>query len=109
MPSHVTEVHIAPEPLDRFLPILGEEQVRSAARVAGIAREQMAGRAWWNVNSTAQGGGVAEMLSSLLAYTRGVWDRWPLARHRWLVPILPGYQADPPCLARRPRRRITTR
>ena len=78
MPPHVTEVHIAPEPLDRFLPILGEDQVRRAAQVAGIAREQMAGRVWWNVNSTAQGGGVAEMLSSLLAYTRGagIDGRW---------------------------------
>ena len=65
------------EPLDRFLPILGEDQVRRAAQVAGIAREQMAGRVWWNVNSTARGG-VAEMLSSLLAYTRGsgIDGRW---------------------------------
>jgi trehalose synthase len=71
VPSHLTEVHIAPEPLDRFLPFLGEHQVHRAERVAGIARAQMTGRVWWNVNSTARGGGVAEMLTSLLAYTRG--------------------------------------
>jgi trehalose synthase len=35
-------------------------------------RALMAGRVLWNVNSTATGGGVAELLRSLLAYTRGV-------------------------------------
>ena len=71
MPPHVTEVHIAPEPLDRFLPILGEDQIHRVEQVAGIARARLTGRAWWNVNSTARGGGVAEMLTPLLAYTRG--------------------------------------
>jgi trehalose synthase len=42
------------------------------------AAELLAGRVVWCVNSTAQGGGVAEMLRSLLAYTRGagVDSRW---------------------------------
>ena len=34
----------------------------------------------WNVNATAQGGGVAEMLQTLLAYVRGVY-----VDTRWLV------------------------
>ena len=34
-------------------------------------REVFDGRVVWNVNSTARGGGVAEMLVSLLAYARG--------------------------------------
>jgi hypothetical protein len=34
-------------------------------------RERLDGRVVWNVNSTAQGGGVAEMLVSPLAYARG--------------------------------------
>ncbi len=34
----------------------------------------------WNVNSTARGGGVAEMLVSLLAYARGA-----TVDARWLV------------------------
>ena len=33
--------------------------------------QRLAGRTIWNVNSTAQGGGVAEMLRSLVAYARG--------------------------------------
>ena len=40
----------------------------------------MAGRVVWHVNSTAAGGGVAEMLSTLLAYTRGAG-----VDVRWLV------------------------
>ena len=45
---------------------------------ADRARELLAGRVVWNVNSTARGGGVAEMLVSLLAYARGagVDARW---------------------------------
>ena len=39
---------------------------------------ELAGRRIWNVNSTARGGGVAEMLGPLLAYARGsgVDARW---------------------------------
>jgi trehalose synthase len=47
---------------------------------AGVhrAREVFAGRAVWHINSTAKGGGVVELLSSLLAYARGagVDNRW---------------------------------
>jgi trehalose synthase len=35
------------------------------------AQERLTGRVIWHVNSTARGGGVAEMLQSLLAYARG--------------------------------------
>ena len=42
------------------------------------ARRVLAGRVVWHVNSTPRGGGVAEMLQSLLAYSRGagVDARW---------------------------------
>ena len=36
-----------------------------------LGRDELAGRRIWNVNSTARGGGVAEMLGPLLAYARG--------------------------------------
>ena len=38
---------------------------------SGSGRSELAGRRIWNVNSTARGGGVAEMLGPLLAYARG--------------------------------------
>jgi trehalose synthase len=40
-------------------------------RTAKWARALLQGRAIWNVNSTARGGGVVEMLQSLLGYVRG--------------------------------------
>ena len=51
------------------------EQLRLAAE---RARRLLAGRIVWNVNATAKGGGVAEMLQTLLAYGRGagVDTRW---------------------------------
>ncbi|RMD85153.1 MAG: glycosyltransferase [Candidatus Dadabacteria bacterium] len=43
-----------------------------------MVREHFAGRVIWNINSTARGGGVAEMLRYLVAYARGagVDARW---------------------------------
>ena len=42
------------------------------------ARDVLSGRVVWHINSTARGGGVAELLQSLLAYARGagVDARW---------------------------------
>ena len=47
-------------------------------RALARAGPTFADRTIWNVNSTATGGGVAEMLQSLLAYARGagVDARW---------------------------------
>ena len=64
-------VQISPQPLDRYRDLLGEEYPRFEA-VAARAREKFAGRAIWHVSSTARGGGVAEILHSLLPYVRGV-------------------------------------
>jgi trehalose synthase len=70
-------VEIEATPLDRFRPLLGGrfEQVE---RAAATARSTFAGKRIWHVNSTAQGGGVAEMLRALLPYVRGagVDTRW---------------------------------
>jgi trehalose synthase len=43
-----------------------------------VAGDVLAGRVIWNVNSTASGGGVAEMLQSIVPYVRGagVDTRW---------------------------------
>ncbi len=70
-------VQIPPQPLDRYRDLLGDEFPAFEA-VAARARERFAGRAIWHVNSTARGGGVAEILHSLLPYVRGagVDTRW---------------------------------
>ena len=65
------------EPLDALIGTARREQLHAAAR---LARELLDGRVVWNVNSTARGGGVAEMLQVLLAYARGAG-----ADTRWLI------------------------
>jgi trehalose synthase len=74
-------VPIAPAPLDRFRDLLGDE-FTEIANVAAWAREHFEGRAIWHVSSTARGGGVAEMLRTLLPYVRGagVDTRWVVLR-----------------------------
>jgi trehalose synthase len=64
-------VQIPPQPLERYRDLLGEEFSAYEA-VATRARAEFEGRAIWHVNSTARGGGVAELLHSLLPYVRGV-------------------------------------
>jgi trehalose synthase len=72
------EVGIPIQPLDHFLPLLGEERIGEAKEATDDARMVMKGRVFWHVNSTAQGGGVAEILQALLPYARGagIDTRW---------------------------------
>jgi trehalose synthase len=51
--------------------VLDEEEWLEFERALTEAREVLDDRVIWNVNSTAAGGGVAEMLRFFLAYTRG--------------------------------------
>jgi trehalose synthase len=71
------QVKIEPAPLERFRPLVGE-RFAAIERAAAEARETFAERRIWHVNSTSQGGGVAEMLRALLPYARGagVEVRW---------------------------------
>ena len=64
--------------LERFESVLPPEDYERILRTVRRGREVFDGRVVWNVNSTARGGGVAEMLVSLLAYARGagVDARW---------------------------------
>lgn len=74
-------VPVPTHPLDRFKPLLGEA-FAEIEEVAAWARTGFAGRAIWHVSSTARGGGVAEMLNTLLPYARdaGVDVRWVVLR-----------------------------
>jgi trehalose synthase len=71
-------VDIAPANVERFRSVLGPERFEDFQRRADEARELLEGRVVWNVNSTAQGGGVVELLRSLVGYARGagVDTRW---------------------------------
>lgn len=65
------EVELRAQPIDRFVPLMGEQAVRETQALADRVRRAAQGRRVWNVSSTAFGGGVAEMLRPLLSYARG--------------------------------------
>jgi trehalose synthase len=56
---------------DRFRSVLPPERWHAFERGIEDARRLLAGSVVWNINSTARGGGVAELLQSLVAYARG--------------------------------------
>src|SRR3954452_14473439 len=72
------EVEIDAVPPRRLAPIIGAERTEAFERLQAQAAERFAGRTVWNINSTATGGGVAELLQVLLAYARGagIDTRW---------------------------------
>ena len=77
-PANLETVELNSTPLQRYRPVLGEEGWAAFDRAMRAFAARVRGRAVWNVNSTARGGGVAEMLSSLIPYdiAAGVDERW---------------------------------
>ena len=67
----LSNVEVGELPLARFASLLAAEHYEQLSSGITRGRELFAGRTVWNVSSTARGGGVAEMLSTLLAYARG--------------------------------------
>ncbi|HEY0318817.1 MAG TPA: glycosyltransferase [Solirubrobacterales bacterium] len=72
------EIDIAPVAPERFRSVLGPERYEEFEAAAEEGRKLLEGRAVWNVNSTARGGGVVELLRPLIGYARGtgVDARW---------------------------------
>src|SRR3954466_13981301 len=66
------EIEIGPMNPGRFRTILGPGRFEEFERAAVRVRRLLEGRVVWNINSTARGGGVVELLAPLLAYARGV-------------------------------------
>jgi trehalose synthase len=63
---------------EQFRSLLPPERFEEFRRAEEEARELLDGRIVWNVNSSARGGGVAELLRPLVGYARaaGVDARW---------------------------------
>ncbi|MFC7727311.1 glycosyltransferase [Nocardioides sp. GCM10028917] len=78
--TRVAEVSVEPVPLQRLEPLLTPERIERLESYVAAARGLLEGRVVWNVNSTARGGGVAEMLHTLVAYAAGTG-----VDIRWLV------------------------
>jgi trehalose synthase len=72
---------VAPRPLASFDAILAPAAAQRLHAGVRLAREVFAGRSIVNVNSTARGGGVAELLHAILPLARdaGVDARWLVA------------------------------
>jgi trehalose synthase len=78
--SGVEQVAVTPVPLERLAPLLTPERVQRLETYVAVAQRLLEGRTIWNINSTARGGGVAEMLHTLVAYAAGAG-----VDIRWLV------------------------
>ncbi len=72
------EVAVDAMELARLEQFLEPPRVERLRIFAARAQEQLRGTVVWNVNATAQGGGVAELLQAILSYGRGagVDTRW---------------------------------
>jgi trehalose synthase len=64
------EVSVSSLSPERFEALLGD-RYEEVDQAIDASRRLLRGRVVWHVNSTARGGGVAELLQSLLAYARG--------------------------------------
>ncbi len=67
----LNSVPIQPASLSVLEPVVGEDRARQIVSAADEISRGLSGRSVINVNSTAKGGGVAEMLLWLLRYIRG--------------------------------------
>jgi trehalose synthase len=72
------QVSIEPMEIRRFGRVISEGEYEALDDLIRRAARALHGRVIWNVNSTAKGGGVVEMLRPLLGYSRGagVDARW---------------------------------
>jgi trehalose synthase len=73
-------VHVSSTDPERFRSVLPAHRFEEFRRGVEEARHLLAGRVVWNVNSTARGGGVVELLRPLVGYARGAG-----VDVRWLV------------------------
>jgi trehalose synthase len=70
VPNALQEVTVSSLSPERFEALLGG-RYEEVDQAIDASRRLLRGRVVWHVNSTARGGGVAELLQSLLAYARG--------------------------------------
>jgi trehalose synthase len=76
----VNEEQLVPLEPQRFRHLLNPARAAQFDDALSIARRELAGTTFWHINSTAAGGGVAELLQSVLCYLPGAG-----INTRWLV------------------------
>src|SRR5271165_2160173 len=67
----IEEIDVTALDPERFHSVIAPEAFAAFEHTLSRGQELLSSRIFWNVNSTARGGGVAEMLRSLIGYTRG--------------------------------------
>jgi trehalose synthase len=72
------EVTVPAKSIERFRSVLAPEQMDALEHAVEEGRRLLDGQVVWNINSTAKGGGVVELLRPLVGYARsaGVDTRW---------------------------------
>jgi trehalose synthase len=78
--AEFSEVTVPALPPSRLLPVIGQRRFNALQEKAEDLRVWLGGTKIWNINSTASGGGVAEMLQVLVGYSVGLG-----LEVRWLV------------------------
>jgi len=68
----ITDVDIRKASIDKFAELVDADVMSSLMDMAHHYKAVLAGRTVWNINSTAAGGGVAELLRPLLGYAQGL-------------------------------------
>jgi trehalose synthase len=76
---------VPPRTTAHLLAIVGDDEVDRFRRTLGRAREALGSGTLWHINSTAEGGGVAELLRANLGYLAG-----DGLRVRWAI-----FEGDP--------------
>ena len=69
--ARLQEVSVPGTPLTLLEPVIGTVRYARLLTAAARFRDRLGERTVWNVNSTAVGGGVAEMLQVLVGYIAG--------------------------------------
>ncbi|MYD36529.1 MAG: glycosyltransferase [Dehalococcoidia bacterium] len=74
----VLEVQVPPRSLDLLAPFVSKKRRSAIAEAAQTVSQALHGRTVININSTARGGGVAELVQGLCGYAKGagVDSRW---------------------------------
>ena len=76
----VLEVEVPPRSPDLLIPFVNKRRGSALAEAAQTVSHALQGRAVININSTARGGGVAELVQGLCGYAKGAG-----VESRWLV------------------------
>ena len=80
IPATLQTVELRPAPICAYRSLLGDAGFARFESAMRLLAATMRGKVLWNVNSTARGGGVAELLGSLIPY-----DLWANVDERWVV------------------------